>query len=129
MLAQGIFWFGIAFWLAIAVPVYAYIGYPLVLLLLRLVIHRGVKKAPIEPFVSLLIPAYNEDDVIEKKIHNSLALDYPADRLEIVVASDGSKDNTVEAARQFEDGKRIRVLAYDSNRGKIPVLNSSVPEL
>jgi cellulose synthase/poly-beta-1,6-N-acetylglucosamine synthase-like glycosyltransferase len=119
----------IIFWLAIAVPVYTYIGYPLVLLLLRLLIHPGVKKNPIEPFVSLLIPAYNEGDVIEKKIHNSLALDYPAERIEIVVASDGSKDDTVDVARRFEDGRRIRVLAYPMNRGKIPVLNSSIPEL
>lgn len=118
----------IIFWLAIAVPIYTYIGYPIVLLLLRLVIHRGVKKAPIEPFVSLLIPAYNEGDVIEKKIHNSLELDYPADRLEIVIASDGSKDETVEIARRFETGDRIRVLAYPVNRGKIALLNSSVPE-
>src|SRR5438552_1026269 len=102
----------IIFWLAIAVPVYTYLGYPVVLLLLRLIIHRGVKKAPVEPFVSLLIPAYNEGDVIEKKILNSLTLDYPADRLEIVVASDGSKDDTVDVARRFEDGSRVRVLAY-----------------
>jgi len=67
--------------------------------------------------------------VIEKKIRDSLALDYPAERLEIVVASDGSKDNTVETARRFEDGQRVRVLAYEVNRGKIPVLNSSVAEL
>src|SRR5579872_3416687 len=121
MLAQ------IIFWIAIAVPFYAYIGYPIVLLLLRALIHCGVKKAPVEPFVSLLIPAYNEGDVIERKIDNSLALDYPAERLEIVVASDGSKDNTVEIARRF-DG-RVRVLAYPVNRGKIPVLNESVPQL
>ena len=119
----------VIFWISIAVPFYAYLGYPLVLLLLRLVIHRGVHKADIEPFISLLIPAYNEGDVIERKIRNSLGLDYPADRMEIVIASDGSKDDTAERARQFEDGKRIRVLAYPVNRGKIPVLNSSVPEL
>src|SRR6266567_608079 len=119
----------IIFWIAIAVPFYAYVGYPIVLLLLRLVIHRGVKKAPIEPFVSVLIPAYNEGDVIERKLRNTLALDYPADRMEIVVASDGSKDDTVKVSRQFEDGNRVRVLDYPVNRGKIPLLNASVPEL
>ena len=119
----------VVFWLGIAVPFYAYIGYPIVLLLLRAVRRRGVAKRPFEPFISLLIPAYNEGDVIARKIRDSLALDYPADRLEIVVASDGSKDDTVAAARAFEDGVRVRVLAYEVNRGKIPVLNSSVPEL
>ena len=119
----------LVFWISIAVPVYAYFGYPLVLMLLRAIIHRDVKKGPVEPSVSLLIPAYNEGDVIERKIQNSLALDYPADRLEIVVASDGSKDDTAEAARRLEDGTRVRVLAYPQNRGKIPTLNASVPEL
>ncbi len=117
------------FWLSIAVPVYAYFGYPVVLLALRSLIHRGVRKAPVEPFVSLLIPAYNEGDVIARKIRDSLALDYPAERMEIVVASDGSKDDTAQTAQSFEDGDRIRVLAFPVNRGKIATLNASVPEL
>ena len=62
MLAQTVFW------IAILIPFYAYIGYPLVLLALRLLIRREVKKGPIQPFISLLIPAYNEDDVIARKI-------------------------------------------------------------
>ena len=123
MLAQFIFWV-FAF-----VPFYAYAGFPLVLVALRMVIHRRVKKAPIEPFVSLLIPAYNEADVIDRKIDNSLALDYPADRLEIVVASDGSKDQTAAIAETRADGNRIRVLAYAENRGKVPTLNASIPHL
>ncbi len=64
-------------------------------------VRREVRKQPIAPFVSLLIPAYNEADVIERKIKNSLALDYPADRLEIVVASDGSRDETAEIAQSL----------------------------
>ena len=121
--------FQITFWSAVFVPVYSYLGYPLVLISLRLVIRRDVRKQPIEPAVSLLIPAYNEADVIERKIQNSLALDYPADRLEIVVASDGSSDATVSCAQACADGKRIRVLAYAENRGKVATLNASVPEL
>ena len=117
------------FWLAVAIPIYAYLGYPLVLLLLRLVVHRAVKKAPFEPFISLLIPAYNEAGVIERKIRNSLALDYPLDRMEIVVASDGSSDGTAEIAQGMAGGKTVRVLAYQENRGKITTLNSSVPGL
>jgi cellulose synthase/poly-beta-1,6-N-acetylglucosamine synthase-like glycosyltransferase len=119
----------IIFWIAIAVPVYAYFGYPIVLLLLRLIVHRPVKKTPVEPRVSFVIPAYNEEKVIEQKIRNTMALDYPADRLEIVVASDGSKDDTVGIARQFEDGKRVRVFAYPVNRGKVTALNETVPQL
>jgi cellulose synthase/poly-beta-1,6-N-acetylglucosamine synthase-like glycosyltransferase len=119
----------VIFWIAISVPFYAYIGYPVVLLLLRIFIRRGVKKAEFEPTVSILIPAYNEGDVIAAKIQNCLALDYPPERCEIVVASDGSKDDTASVAQTFADGRRVRVLAYPANRGKIPTLNAAVPEL
>ena len=67
----------LVFWIAVWVPLYAFLGYPLVLLALRLGIHRAVRKSPIHPFVSLLIPAYNEARTIARKIENSLALDYP----------------------------------------------------
>jgi cellulose synthase/poly-beta-1,6-N-acetylglucosamine synthase-like glycosyltransferase len=121
------------FWLAAAVPVYAYVGYPLVLAMLSAVIRRPVRRAsvpdPDAPMVSLLIPAYREAAVIEEKIRNSLALDYPADRIEIVVACDGSPDETPALARRMADGDRVRVLDYPINRGKIDVLNASVPEL
>jgi cellulose synthase/poly-beta-1,6-N-acetylglucosamine synthase-like glycosyltransferase len=117
------------FWIAISTPLYAYFGYPLVLLGLSLLLRRPVKKAPIGPAVSLLIPAFNEARVIERKIRNSLALDYPTDRLEIVVASDGSTDGTETIARSFEDYCRMRVVAYERNRGKMAVLNATIPEL
>ena len=90
--------FQIIFWSAVFLPFYSYLGYPLILLALRLVIRKEIKKQPVTPFVSLLIPAYNEADVIARKIENSLALDYPADRMEIVVASDGSSDETAAIA-------------------------------
>ena len=67
--------------------------------------------------------------MIHRKIENSLALDYPADRMEIVVASDGSSDETAAIAEARADGVRIRVLAFEANRGKVATLNASVPEL
>src|SRR3982750_3697645 len=108
----------IVFWIGVAIPVYAYLGYPVVLLLLRQVLHRGVVKKPFVPFVSLIVPAYNEASVIERKIENSLALDYPPDQLEILVASDGSRDATATLAKKHEDGVRVRVFDYKENRGK-----------
>jgi poly-beta-1,6-N-acetyl-D-glucosamine synthase len=116
------------FWIAIAAPIYAYLGYPLVLLGLGLILRRPVKKASIQPSLSLLIAAHNEARVIERKIRNSLALDYPTDLLEIVIASDGSTDETEAIARGFENG-RIRVLSFAKNRGKMAVLNAVVPGL
>lgn len=121
-------WAETIFWAGIAVPFYAYIGYPVALMLLRMVIHREVRKGPIEPPVSLLIPAYREAEAIARKIQNSLALDYPAEKLEILVACDGSKDGTAENAKQAAAGTRVRVLDYPVNLGKIGNLNAAVPE-
>ena len=117
------------FWIAVALILYTYLGYPAVLMALRLVIHREVRKQPIRPSVSLLIPAWNEAAVISRKIANSLALDYPADRLEIVIACDGSTDGTAARAQRLADGRRVRVLAFAEHRGKMATLNASVPEL
>jgi cellulose synthase/poly-beta-1,6-N-acetylglucosamine synthase-like glycosyltransferase len=114
------------FWIAVAIPVYAFAGYPLVLLCLGLVIRRAIRKAPICPLISLLIPAYNEARVMARKIQNSLALDYPADRIEIVVVSDGSSDKTVAIARAIGG---VRAIALPENHGKVAALNAAVPEL
>jgi cellulose synthase/poly-beta-1,6-N-acetylglucosamine synthase-like glycosyltransferase len=119
----------VVFWIGLAIPVYAYFGYPLVLVLMRRVLHRKVKKAPYEPFISILIPAYNEAAMIGQKIQNCLSLDYPADRMEIVVACDGPSDGTTSIAKSFEDGHRVRVLDFPVNRGKISVLNDGVRSL
>ena len=118
----------IVFWSSVFVIVYAYAGYPLVLLFLRVFIHRRVRKSPIEPYVTLVVPAYNESRVIEAKIRNAASLDYPPNKLEVLIASDGSSDGTVELASKFSDGSRIRVLAFPQNRGKILVLNDAVRE-
>jgi len=120
------------FWLSAALVVYAYIGYPLLLWMLQFLFRRPVQKAAIEPSVSLLISAYNEATVIAAKVRNSLALDYPAEKLEIVVASDGSKDATakiVRALAETEGAGRVRLLEFPENRGKVTALNDAVPQL
>src|ERR1700738_1099417 len=119
----------IAFWAGLSVPAYAYLLYPVVLVLLRRLVHRPVKKAPFEPFISLLIAAYNEAAMLAEKSRNCLALDSPPDHLEIVVACDGPRDGTTAIAKSFADGERVRVLDYKVNRGKIPVLNDGVKSL
>jgi cellulose synthase/poly-beta-1,6-N-acetylglucosamine synthase-like glycosyltransferase len=85
------------FWLSAGVLTYAQVGYALLLRLLGP--GRPADAAPIEPAVSLVIAAYAEAAVIEAKVANALALDYPRERLRIVVASDGSTDATAERAR------------------------------
>jgi len=120
------------FWASAAFVFYAYVGYPVVLWILQLVFSTPVRKANIEPSVSLLISAYNEAVVIAAKVRNSLALDYPAERIEIVIASDGSTDDTARIVRslaQQEGQGRVRLLEFAANRGKIVALNAAVPEL
>jgi len=119
----------IFFWVSAGIIVYTYLIYPVLLLFLRLFVHHPIRKEPIEPMVSILVPAYNEADVIEAKIKNLRSLDYPKSRLDVVIASDGSTDATAEIAQHHSDGTRFRTLDYKENLGKIGVLNASVPEL
>ncbi|MCY2966884.1 MAG: glycosyltransferase family 2 protein [Planctomycetota bacterium] len=77
------------------------------------------------PTVTLIIPAYNESAVLDEKLKNSLKIDYPAGRLEILVASDGSTDQTNEIARRYAD-RGIRLLDFPINRGKSSTLNEAV---
>jgi glycosyltransferase involved in cell wall biosynthesis len=117
------------FWVAAGLVAYTYAGYPLVLVAMRAVIRRPVQRRPIEPFVSILVPAYNESRVVAEKIRNVLAIDYPADRFELVVACDGPSDGTSDIARSMADGVRVRAVVFEQNRGKLHVLNDVVPEL
>ena len=119
----------VCFWIAVAFTAYTYVGYPIVLAALGALIRRPVKRRPIEPLVSVLVPAYNEANVIADKIRTVLALDYPRDRLEIAVASDGSVDGTADIVRQIADGIRVRAFIFEENRGKLHVLNDVVPQL
>jgi cellulose synthase/poly-beta-1,6-N-acetylglucosamine synthase-like glycosyltransferase len=93
----------VLFWLSAGLIVYAHLGYPLVLRLL-LATRRRPTLAPGVwdelPRVSLIVAAYDEEEVIEAKVANALALDYPRERLQLIVASDGSTDATAERARE-----------------------------
>jgi cellulose synthase/poly-beta-1,6-N-acetylglucosamine synthase-like glycosyltransferase len=94
----------ILFWLSAGLLVYTHLGYP-VLLSLLVRVKRDTNPRPsawqVEdlPTVSLVIPAYDEEEVIADKVANALALDYPRERLQVIVASDGSSDATAERAR------------------------------
>lgn len=91
----------IIFWLSIGALTYTQIGYPLVLGLAAKLSHNRASApstAP-EPFVSLIVAAYAEEDVIADKVNNARQLDWPADRFEVIVACDGSPDATAQRAR------------------------------
>jgi biofilm PGA synthesis N-glycosyltransferase PgaC len=120
------------FWISAAFVVYVYFGYPALLWLLRSFVPAPPPKQPIEPTVTLLVAAHNESDVISAKLRNALALDYPAAKLTIVVASDGSRDNTAEIVRSIaatEGAGRVRLAEFNENRGKVATLNDVLSKL
>ncbi len=115
------------FWSSLGFIVYAYLGYPLVLKILSYFISVPVKKAAFNPLVTLIISVYNEENVIAEKIENSLTLDYPKDRLEIMVVSDSSTDRTDEIAKEYEC-QGVKTLRIEGRLGKTSCLNKAVPE-
>ena len=124
----------ILFWLSAGAIVYTHLGYPLALWALTK--SRGGRSSrerslhtrevagskPAVPTVSLIVPAYDEEEVIAEKVANALALDYPRGRLQVIVASDGSTDATVERARAA--GASL-VLELPPG-GKVAALNAAV---
>ena len=118
------------FWLMVGLIVYGYIGYPLVLSLLAKRFPQGVAQKEITPRVALLICAFNEEAVIEEKILNSLGIDYPRDRLTIIIASDGSTDKTNEIVEKYAAHEpRLLFYPYPERRGKIGTINRTVPKI
>jgi cellulose synthase/poly-beta-1,6-N-acetylglucosamine synthase-like glycosyltransferase len=116
----------VIFWLLAAVVVYVYAGYPLLLVVLSgLGARRPVRKGEIEPGVTLIVSAFNEAAVIAEKIRNSLALDYPREKIEIVVISDASDDGTDEIVGQFA-AQGVRLLRMSDRGGKTLGLNAGV---
>lgn len=105
------------FWGALAFVGYAYIGYPLALIGLSMVRRRSVLTGDVLPRVSLIVTAYNEERRIEKKLVNTLALTYPRDRFEIIVASDCSSDQTDAMVRSFAD-RGVTLVRAPERRGK-----------
>ncbi|MCM8812067.1 MAG: glycosyltransferase family 2 protein [Candidatus Omnitrophica bacterium] len=116
------------FWVSFAALFYIYIGYPLLIWGLALLFGREPKKEGITPAVSFLIPAYDEEIQIEEKLRNTLGLDYPQEKLEIVVASDGSTDKTNAIVERYRS-KGIRLIRMDHHVGKSAMLNMIVPHL
>ncbi|MGQ0384072.1 MAG: glycosyltransferase family 2 protein [Gammaproteobacteria bacterium] len=116
----------IAFWTAAALVAYVYFGYPLLLVAVRALRGpRAVDRREIRPAVTLLISAYNEQAVIGAKIRNSLALDYPRERLQLLVISDASDDGTDGIVSGFAtDG--VELLRMPVRAGKTAGLNAAV---
>jgi len=117
----------IIFWASIIVILYTYIGYPLLIYFLSSFYKKPVRGKYIYPTVSLLVAAYNEEARIENKIKTLLELDYPDERIEILIGSDGSTDKTEEIISKYTNDK-IKLFRLPQRQGKPSVLNMLVPQ-
>jgi cellulose synthase/poly-beta-1,6-N-acetylglucosamine synthase-like glycosyltransferase len=115
------------FFLFLFLALYSYGIYPLLLFLLAKLVRNDWRSGGIDPKISIIISAYNEEGVIGEKIRNTLELEYPPEKLEIIISSDGSSDRTNQ--RAVEAGApRILLRAFPERAGKTACLNRVVPE-
>ena len=115
------------FWISLISLIYVYFGYLGFLKLISIV--KKVRTCDTAvyndclPIVSVIVAAYNEEKSIGRRVKNLLEQDYPEKRIEIIVASDGSTDKTVEIAKQYEG---VKVLDFKENKGRAAVQNDAV---
>lgn len=119
----------IIFWISIFLIVYTFVGYGFVLYFLLKLKNLFVKpfsfKANVElPTVSLLVAAYNEEELIGEKIKNTLALNYPKDKIQFIFTTDGSSDSTPDQVRQFPE---VILLHIDAREGKMAAIKRAIP--
>jgi cellulose synthase/poly-beta-1,6-N-acetylglucosamine synthase-like glycosyltransferase len=118
----------LVFWGSAAALAWTHAGYPAAAVLAARVRTRPVRKGGAQPRISVIVPAHDEEGVIERRVENLLGLDYPADRLEVIVASDGSTDRTNEIVERIADGDpRVR-LVRAPRAGKVAAQNLAVGE-
>jgi cellulose synthase/poly-beta-1,6-N-acetylglucosamine synthase-like glycosyltransferase len=115
------------FWASLSAIVYMFIGYPIALAVWSKIRPRRWQQQPCEPTVSIVISAHNEAASIAAKMQSLLSLDYPADRVEILVGSDGSTDGTAEQLLAISD-PRVQIFNFPQRRGKPAVLNALIPK-
>src|SRR5262249_11204139 len=114
------------FWCSLALVGYTYVGYAVLVALLARWRGRAPAHDDATPALTVVIAAYNEERQIGARIRDVFAQDYPADRLAVVVASDGSSDSTAAAAAV---DARVRVLALAENRGKAAALDAALAQV
>ena len=121
------------FWLCLAIVVYTYVGYGLILYLLVFIKRLAIKAKPLAditddclPEVTLMVCAYNEEDIISEKMSNTHSLDYPADRLHLVWVTDGSTDNTNSILSTYPD---VNIVFSPERRGKSAALKHGIKEV
>ena len=117
----------ILFFFCLFVIFYVYLGYPATVAVCALIAGKPVKKGVVQPTVTILIAAYNEADCIAATIENKLALDYPPEKLEIIVISDSSDDGTDEIVQDYAS-RGVYLIRQEPRAGKTAALNLAIPQ-
>lgn len=117
----------VSFWLCVAFIAYTYAGYPLLLWIIAKVRRHSLPSPSTAPTITLLICAHNEAKNIRRKLSESLALNYPPRKLQILVASDGSSDETVEIVRSFSNSG-VQLVVIPRQGGKTNAQNIAVQQ-
>ena len=118
----------VAFWSAFAFLAYLHFGYPALLWILGKIRPRPVRRGDFTPSVDLIIGAYNEEAILRAKIENCLALEYPAGKLTVTVASDASTDGTHAVVGEYA-GRGVRLVVSPRRRGKAANFREAVSDL
>jgi glycosyltransferase involved in cell wall biosynthesis len=121
------FVYKMCFIVSLVVIFYVYVGYPICAWVLAHLVRRYIDKAAYEPTVTIIISAYNEEDHIGQTITNKLQLDYPVDKLEIIVISDESTDQTDAIIQRFK-GNNVKYFLQKPRAGKTSAINMVVPQ-
>lgn len=115
----------ILFWCCALLMVYVYVGYPLLARVLGRWVDRQVKRADIRPAITIVVTAYNEEKSIRAKLENLLAVDYPRELMQILVASDASADATDAIVKEFAP-RGVELLRVEGRQGKTGCQNAAV---
>lgn len=114
------------FWLSVTGLLMVFLVYPFFISIVNRIAVKEVNKENITPLISLIIAAYNEEDSIREKIENTISLNYPTEKKEIIVVSDGSTDNTNEIINSFEEQQNFHSIILEKNQGKTNAVNSAM---
>ena len=122
----------VLFWCFVFVFLYGNFLYPLLLAVLGTVCRQSVRCDSsdvdgLQP-ITLLVPAYNESAIIEAKLKNIDALEYPSGMLQVIVASDGSDDGTQEIVREYSCSRPLKLLDFPDRRGKASIVNDAIEQ-
>jgi len=117
--------FNLIFYLTVFLCLSTYFLYPVLLMIFAKFNKTDSIKEEFLPLITIIISAYDEEKHIEQKIKNTLDVEYPTEKLEIIVGSDGSKDNTDNIVSQYKKFG-VKLMSFEQNRGKTAVQNDCV---